>query len=268
MLRYFAYSARDFGRSPDRSDFRLNWEFWIAFRGAVRPVFHDHSRSDLPATNFWVMAPNLRFHWETSPAKIERAVVHFAYVPAPLEEITSERGFFCRKLSAPELAEARGIAKAIAAAVARRDRLSPLHFQRALLDLTLLGLRHEPSQSWSTLETHVADRVERAVAWYKKHVHEAPKLGRVAAELHLSVSHLRRLFHAYYHKSPKLVFDRLRLELASSLLASSTSTLDDVAGRTGFKSTTDFCRVFKKHFGHPPNEWRRTKNRARVSPDR
>lgn len=263
MLRYFVHSVRDFRLSPDYSDFRLNWEFWIAFRGAVRPVFHDSPHRDVPAANFWVMPPNLRFHWETSPAKIERAVVHFAYVPEPLEEVARWRGFFCRKLNAAELDEARRIAGALADAVARRDRLSPLHFQRALLDLTLLGLRHEPSQSWSTLETQVADRVEHAVAWYKEHLHEAPKLERVAAELHLSVSHLRRLFQSYYRKSPKLVFDRLRLELASSLLASSTATLDDVAGRAGFKSVTDFCRVFKKHFGHPPNEWRRTKNRAR-----
>jgi hypothetical protein len=37
MLRYFAYAERDFQQLPDRSDHRLNWEFWIAFRSKVRP---------------------------------------------------------------------------------------------------------------------------------------------------------------------------------------------------------------------------------------
>jgi len=148
--------------------------------------------------------------------------------------------------------------------VARRDRLSPLRVQRALLDLTLLALRHSTATAReSTLETQVADRVEQAVAWYREHLDEAPKLEQVAAALHLSVSHLRRLFHVYYRRSPKAVLDRVRLETAASLLATSTATLQDVAGRTGFHSATDFCRVFKKRFGHAPDEWRRTKVRAR-----
>ena len=142
--------------------------------------------------------------------------------------------------------------------------LSPLVFQRAMLDLTLLGLRHESSKTWSTLETQVADRVDHIVTWYKEHLHEAPKLERLAKESHLSVSHLRRLFHVYYRKSPKLVLDSVRLETASALLATSTTTLDDIASRTGFSSITDFCRVFKKRYGHPPNEWRRTVNHARA----
>ncbi len=263
MLRYFAFSVRDFRQLPDRSDFRLNWEFWIALRGEIHPVFHDEPRRRVAAANFWVMPPHLRVHWESKSGEVERAVMHFAYVPEPLEQIVRWRGYFSRVLSEDELGEARATVTAIAAAARRRDRLSPLVFQRGMLDLTLLGLRHESSNMLSTLETQVADRVEHAVAWYREHLHEAPKLERVAAELHVSVSHLRRLFHAYFQKSPKLVFDRLRLEVASSLLASSTATLQDVAGRTGFRSATDFCRVFKKRFGHPPDEWRRTTNRAR-----
>jgi hypothetical protein len=60
----------------------------------------------------------------------------------------------------------------------------------------------------------------------------------------------------------------MRLEAASSLLSTSTATLDDIASRTGFRSVTDFCRVFKKRFGHPPNEWRRTINRALTKEER
>jgi AraC-like DNA-binding protein len=265
MLRYFTYAERDFRRSPDRSDYRLNWEFWIAFRSKVRPVFHEEPHRLVESANFWVMPPNLRYHWLVDGGKTERAVFHFAFVPEPLQQLVRWRGHFSRTLSADELREARAIADAVAAASRRRDTLSPLVFQRAMLDLTLLGLRHEPSKIWSTLETQVADRVEHVVTWYKEHLHEAPKLGRAAAESHISVSHLRRLFQVYYRKSPKLVFDNLRLETASTLLATSTATLDDIASRTGFRSVTDFCRVFKKRFGHPPNEWRRTTNRARIA---
>jgi AraC-like DNA-binding protein len=264
MLRYFAYGVRDFSRSPDLSDFRLNWEFIVTFRHKISPVFPDDPQREEPAANFWVMPPKLRYHWNFRATKVERTVFHFTFVPEPLEELVRWQGGFHRQLTRAELAEIRHIAMAVDSAMARRDRLSPLHFQHALLDLTLLALRREVAKvGESTLETQVADRVECAVAWYREHLAEAPKLQRVAAALHLSVSHLRRLFHIYYRRSPKAVFDRVRLETAASLLATSTATLETVSGRTGFHSVTDFCRVFKKRFGHSPDEWRRTKVRAR-----
>jgi transcriptional regulator GlxA family with amidase domain len=171
---------------------------------------------------------------------------------------------FSRQLAPAELAVIRHIATAVGIAMTRRDRLSPLRFQRALLDLTLLALRHESATGReSNLETQVADRVEYAVAWYREHLADGPKLQQVAAALHLSVSHLRRLFQLYYRRSPKAVFDRVRLETATSMLATSTATLETVADRTGFHSVTDFCRVFKKRFGHTPDEWRRNKVRVR-----
>ncbi len=272
MLRYFAYGVRDFGDAPDCSDFRLNWEFIVTFRHGVSPVFPHDPRPTEPAANFWVMPPKLRYNWNFPATKVERAVFHFAMVPEPLEDLVRWQGAFRRQLAADELTEVRNIATTVDAAMARRDRLSPLRFQRALIELTLLALRHEVATAGeSTLETQVADRVEYAVAWYREHLAEGPKLEQVAAALHLSVSHLRRLFHAYYRRSPKEVFDRVRLETAASLLATSTATLEAVAGRTGFHSVTDFCRVFKKRFGHPPDEWRRTKVRARPAvpaPDR
>lgn len=264
MLRYFAHGVRDFRRTPDYSDFRLNWEFIVTFRRGVRPVFPDDPQRIEPEANFWVMPPNLRFHWNFPAAKVERAVFHFAFVPAPLEELIRWRGLFHSHLNARELADVRNIAKSVSVAMVRRDRLSPLRFHRALLDLTLLALRNEVVTALeSTLETQVADRVEQAVAWYREHLPEAPKLEHVAKALHLSVSHLRRQFHRYYRQSPKVVFDRVRLETAALQLMSSTATLGAVAGRCGFRSITDFCRVFRKRFGHSPDEWRRTKVRAR-----
>ncbi len=260
MLRYFAFSVRDFVRSPDHSDYRLNWEVWITFRGRVRPRFHDEPRREVPDANFWVMPPRLRFYWRAETAKVERCVLNFAHIPAPLEQIARRRGFFSRTLDAAELSEAREIATAMAAAVRRRDTLSPLVFQRGLLDLTLLACRREPVKPLSTAETQVADRVEHAMAWYKEHLRDDPKLDQVAAELHVSVSHLRRLFRLQFGKSPKTVFNHLRLEVATSLMTHSSEPLKTVSEQSGFHSLADFSRVFKKHFGYPPNHWRRTTN--------
>ncbi|MES2693985.1 MAG: AraC family transcriptional regulator [Verrucomicrobiota bacterium] len=251
---------RDFVRFPDRSDYRLNWEIWIAFNGRVRPHFHDEPRRAVAPANFWVMPPRLRFRWETKPARIDRCVLNFAQVPAPLEQLARRRGFYTRMLDASELAEARKIATEVAAAQRRRTTLSPLVYERALLDLALLACRHEAAKPLSTLETHVAERVEHAMAWYKEHLRNRPKLDHVAAELHVSVSHLRRLFRLQFGKSPRAVFNSLRLEVATSLMTNGTAPLKTIAEQAGFLSLADFTRVFKRHFGHPPNHWRRNTN--------
>jgi len=258
VLRYFAFSVRNFVQNPDYSDHRLNWEIWISFDGKVKPAFHDTLHRPVPDANFWIMPPGTRYHWVATTELVDRAVIHYAYVPAELDRVARGRGYFCRTLNAEELKEARGVAQSVGDAFRRRDTLSLLYFQRSACDVALLALRNEPTVLTSSLETYAADRAERALAWFMEHVYEAPKFGRVAAEMNMSTSHLRRLFHTHFGKSPKAVFDRVRLERAATLLTSSTATLEDVSSRAGFRSTSDFCRVFKRHFGHSPNVWRRS----------
>lgn len=261
MLRYFAFSVRDFGRYPDRSDYRLNWEIWIAFRGRVRPLFHDDPRRNVPAANFWVIPPRLRLRWEAQPTRIERCVLNYSQVPAVLEELVQRRGFHSLILDGEELEELRQVVTSVADAQRSPTRLSALVSERALIDLTLVACRHEPAQPLSTIDTQVAERIEHALAWYKKHLQEHPKLEHVAAELRLSVSHLRRLFRHQYGKSPKAVLDGVRLETSKALMTSTRAPLKVIAGQAGFRSLADFARVFKRHFGHSPNYWRRHTNR-------
>jgi len=258
MLRYFACSVRNFRQLPDLSDHRMNWEIWVTLSGRVRPRFHDAPDRVVPDANFWVMPPGTRYRWLAETEKVERAVFHFAYVPHELEQVAKLRGYFCRQLADDELDEVRAIAKVIGAAQQQHGRLRSLFFQRGALDLALIALREETERPVSTMDTWAADRAERAVGWYSDNLREAPKFSQVAAAMKISVSHLRRLFQTHYGESPKTVFDKLRVHFAAGLLAGSTSTLDDVASQSGFQSTSDFCRVFKRHYGYPPNVWRRT----------
>ncbi len=258
MLRYFAYSVRNFRQLPDLSDHRMNWEIWVTFAGEVRPRFRAAPDREPPAANFWVMPPGARYRWMAETTEVERAVFHFAYIPHELEQVVRREGYFCRWLDPEELAEMRAVAAAVGSAYRPRGRLSAMRFQRAALDLALVALRGEADLPVSSLDTWAADRAERAVEWYKEHLREAPKFSRLAAEMNISISHLRRLFQTHFRQSPKAVFDKVRLGCAADLLAGSTATLDAVASESGFHSATDFCRVFKKHFGYPPNVWRRT----------
>lgn len=258
MLRYFAYSVRNFSLVPDYSDHRLNWEIWVTFNGKVKPFFYDNRHRQVPDANFWVMPPGARYRWQSETEDVNRAVMHFAYLPVELERLVRANGFGSWLLDDNEIKEARAIAEYIGAAYQRRDHLSILQYQRSAFDLALLALRHEPAVHSTSLESQVSERAERALAWYMEHVYEAPKFEHLATEMKLSASHLRRIFHAHFKKSPKAVFDRVRLERATGLMTASTATLEEVAANAGFHSISDFCRVFKKYFGHSPNVWRRS----------
>lgn len=260
MLRYFAHSVRDFTVRPDNSDHRLNWEFWVTFKGSVKPLFLDSPDQSVPDANYWILAPGTRYQWKAKTPQVERLVVHYAYVPVELEQFVKSRGYFSRTLDDDELREARDIAGYLDAAIKRSDALATVCFQRAACDLTFLALRNEvlALTHSSTLESSNAERAERALAWYMEHLYEGPKIERIAAEMNISVSHLRRLFHSQFGRSPKAVFDRIRLERAASLLASTTATLEDIAVQSGFRNMSDFCRIFKKHYGHSPHVWRRS----------
>jgi AraC family transcriptional regulator len=258
MLRYFAYSIRNFRMVPDLSDHRLNWEVWVTFAGRVRPRFRSAPDRVISGANFWVMPPGIQYRWVAEDPEIERAVFHFAYIPHELEEIVQIRGYLARRLNGDELMAAREIAVAVDVAQQHRGRLSALLFQRAALDLAMIALRGEADAARSGLDSRAAECAENAVAWYRAHVRERPKFSRLADEMHISVSHLRRLFQQHYRTCPKMVLDKVRLGLAAHLMSSSRDTLEVIAREAGFHSSTDLCRVFTKHYGHSPNVWRRT----------
>ena len=52
---------------------------------------------------------------------------------------------------------------------------------------------------------------------------------------------------------------KLRLQRALELLVNSSQTLDVIAGKCGFSSASDFCRVFKTQHKVSPDTWRREK---------
>jgi AraC family transcriptional regulator len=79
----------------------------------------------------------------------------------------------------------------------------------------------------------------------------------VAAAVHVSPSHLRRLFVTVLRQSPRTVFGNAQIEIAMRLLAGSDLKIESVAAEAGFASARDFSRVFSTRKGCSPSDWRR-----------
>ena len=88
-------------------------------------------------------------------------------------------------------------------------------------------------------------KVESALTWYAVNLGRGPTVKEVADAVHVSTSHLRRLFWQVRRTSPKTAFQRIRLDKAQELMSRTAFTLEGVARHCGYASASHFCREYR-----------------------
>lgn len=79
---------------------------------------------------------------------------------------------------------------------------------------------------------------------------------RLAHDIGISPTQLRRNFQKWFGASPREYLNRLRLEDARRLLETTELSVNDIAEHIGFLSPPHFSRLFKHTFGMPPAQYR------------
>ena len=79
----------------------------------------------------------------------------------------------------------------------------------------------------------------------------------LAAGLHLSAAHLRRLFRKHLGVSPKAYLLQRRLTRARSLLLQTDLSVTEIALRLGYAMPHHFTEAFSRAEGAPPTAWRK-----------
>lgn len=269
MIKLAHIGIRNFESKPDRFTHRLNWEFYALLDGRLSLVLEDESikpeGSRVKDANFWVFPPAMRWVWQGKPGEqVDRVALQFTDVPHLLALRVRREGFLERRLPREDLARIRKLGEELLPLYQRPNQFAPIISDRAMLELSLIALNDEkPVESSPWFADPIWNRFEHAVAWFNQHMAERPSIEDIAAYLHISPTQLRRDFHdvaiAQGNEcgTPNQVFTHLRLVRATEMLATSTLMLDEVAATCGFASTSDFCRVFKKHLNCTPHTWRR-----------
>ncbi len=70
--------------------------------------------------------------------------------------------------------------------------------------------------------------------------------------------YFRSLFKKIYLVSPNKYITLLRLEYAAQLLQSKLYTISEVSEKAGYSNVKYFERLFKKHYGQTPGEYKKT----------
>tara|TARA_R110002094_G_C4897262_1_gene210089 strand:- start:321 stop:1277 length:957 start_codon:yes stop_codon:yes gene_type:complete len=97
-------------------------------------------------------------------------------------------------------------------------------------------------------------RLLRVLAKMEAHLDSPLSPGELAAQAHLSVRQLERLFRSLLDNSPSGYYMKLRLERARQLLKESHLSIAEIGIACGFSSSPHFTRSYRKQFGCSPSE--------------
>jgi AraC family transcriptional regulator len=205
----------------------------------------------------WAFPPQHVHGWHGEQRHCCVAVIHCGTVPRQLADAIPASGFLERPLSEPESRQIQELARTLEPDYHDRNSLSELRFDRAIIDLTLIALGGVAEPGPASADRRMSETVDAAIAWFHRHLREQPGMEDVAAAVHVSPSHLRRLFIAVRRRSPHAVLSNAQIEFAMRLLAGSDLKIESVAAEAGFASARDFSRVFSAQKGCSPSDWRR-----------
>jgi AraC-like DNA-binding protein len=126
-------------------------------------------------------------------------------------------------------------------------------------EILLLLLSGKKAEEIALLLEHF---VNKRTASFKEvietHVLSEISLEELSQLCNMSLSTFKRHFKKIYNTTPnEYLFDK-RLENSKKLLAISKQSIDDVALRSGFKTTAHFSRKFKEKYNIPPSQYKLT----------
>ncbi len=101
------------------------------------------------------------------------------------------------------------------------------------------------------------DQVRPALDFIKDHYSSSIKISELASECHMSESHFRRLFEENIGLTPVEYLNRIRILQACELIRRTGKSMEEVAVKVGFTTTSTFNRNFKRITGTSPYKWKK-----------
>lgn len=241
----------------------LDHELFLITRGTGELRWRDRVTPLKPGT-LVLIRPFVR-HAITMQGPCEHTAIHFdlcADVPARSNQPQRRAPYevrLTRNLALPEttrLAADHRMTRTIDRTVEAFGRTDDLGEAEAscLLLQTLLWLLATPDGSPSGAYDK---SMRRAVEYVDKHLAEVLTPDDLADAAGMSGSHFRRVFRAWSGRSVMAFVTEARMARARTLLAEPDSTVQAVAEAVGYTDPYHFSRVFSRHDGLPPSEYRR-----------
>lgn len=103
------------------------------------------------------------------------------------------------------------------------------------------------------------DSISSILTYCANHYKENVSVADVADALHISRSHISRLFSARINMNFCDYINCLRLVDAANMLGNEDVSITEIAYKSGFSTLRTFNRAFLKHYGVSPSEYKKTR---------
>jgi AraC-like DNA-binding protein len=99
--------------------------------------------------------------------------------------------------------------------------------------------------------------IAQSISYIENHFTENLSINLLSDISHYSPRHFVRIFNKIYHTTPTNYILSLRINYACKLLKKSSSSINKIALKSGFKDSNYFSRLFKKRIGISPKDFRK-----------
>ncbi|MGN1008856.1 MAG: helix-turn-helix domain-containing protein [Butyricicoccus sp.] len=113
-----------------------------------------------------------------------------------------------------------------------------------------------PGMPHDAVSSEPASPAQRAAEYVRAHLGENLSLQRLADEVHISPSHLNRLFRAELHHSLHEYIVLMRMDRAKYLLKITDLPIKMIAAEVGYRSECSFTGAFTDRIGISPRKFR------------
>lgn len=110
------------------------------------------------------------------------------------------------------------------------------------------------------MKKDLEEKIFLAKKYFENHIHEKVSLAEVAKASFLSPFHFHRIFQSSTGLSPRVYFEKIKLERGAYLLKYTKQSMGDIAFEIGFENQESFTRSFKAKFQSSPSEFRKQKS--------
>lgn len=121
----------------------------------------------------------------------------------------------------------------------------------------LIDLSDSTMHRFTTENVGAMSRVHLAIEYINSHYNEDISLGSICAQYAISVSYFSDLLKKELGCSLVNYITKLRIDNSCTLLQNSALSVTDIACRVGYQDVRYFFRVFKKHQGMTPMQYRK-----------
>ena len=130
-------------------------------------------------------------------------------------------------------------------------------FCQAQILLLLATLSRGRQQRESAQFAQKYRRLAAVIAHMHANCQQSLSVSDFARMCDLSEYHFIHLFQEYTGEAPYAYLTRLRLEKAKDLMVSTTLNISEIAAAVGYPNPLYFSRLFRRHMGVPPSQFRK-----------